>query len=152
MDWSDEAVLLTVRRHGEGSALVTALTGEHGRHAGLVRGAGMAPVDTGDFHPVPEHLRHGRAKLAGVLRYVIAAAPDQTYTCHELFARDDLVAARTTWAGHLTGEYLGVQGNGKAFAVGQHHTFRVRNGRFVDHWAVRDDLSLFRQVGLPAPS
>lgn len=38
MDWSDEGIVLTARPHGETSAVVTLLTREHGRHAGLVRG------------------------------------------------------------------------------------------------------------------
>jgi DNA repair protein RecO (recombination protein O) len=38
MEWSDDAVVLSARRQGEDSALVMLLTGEHGRHAGLVRG------------------------------------------------------------------------------------------------------------------
>ncbi len=38
MDWSDEGIVLGARRHGEGAAIVTLLTREHGRHAGLVRG------------------------------------------------------------------------------------------------------------------
>lgn len=36
MEWHDEGVLLSVRPFGERDALVTALTFEHGRHAGLV--------------------------------------------------------------------------------------------------------------------
>lgn len=38
MRWSDEALVLSVRRHGESSLLVHLLTRERGRHAGLVRG------------------------------------------------------------------------------------------------------------------
>ena len=38
MDWRDEGILLWVRRHGESSVIVEALTREHGRHAGLIRG------------------------------------------------------------------------------------------------------------------
>ncbi len=38
MDWRDHGILLTVRRHGESSALIEVFTAEHGRHAGLVRG------------------------------------------------------------------------------------------------------------------
>jgi DNA repair protein RecO (recombination protein O) len=38
MNWSDEGYVLSVRRHGEASAIVNLLTREHGRHAGLVRG------------------------------------------------------------------------------------------------------------------
>ena len=40
MEWSDDAIVLSVRAHGESSAIVDALTREHGRHAGLVRGGG----------------------------------------------------------------------------------------------------------------
>ncbi|MEX2455359.1 MAG: DNA repair protein RecO [Rhodospirillaceae bacterium] len=38
MDWSDEGLVLSGRKHGEHAAIVTLLTREHGRHAGLVRG------------------------------------------------------------------------------------------------------------------
>jgi DNA repair protein RecO (recombination protein O) len=38
MEWRDEAVILGVRRHGEGSVIVEVMTPAHGRHMGLVRG------------------------------------------------------------------------------------------------------------------
>ncbi len=38
MEWSDDAIVLCVRAHGESAAILDALTREHGRHAGLVRG------------------------------------------------------------------------------------------------------------------
>lgn len=47
MDWRDEGVLLTVRKHGESAAIINVFTAAHGRHAGVVRGGGsrrMAPV------------------------------------------------------------------------------------------------------------
>jgi DNA repair protein RecO (recombination protein O) len=40
MDWRDEGLLLSVRRHGESSAIIEVLTAGHGRHAGLVHGGG----------------------------------------------------------------------------------------------------------------
>ncbi len=39
MEWTDRAIVLVVRPHGESSAIVEVLTPEHGRHAGLVRSA-----------------------------------------------------------------------------------------------------------------
>ena len=39
MEWTDEGIMLGVRRHGESSAIVELLTREHGRHLGLVRGS-----------------------------------------------------------------------------------------------------------------
>ena len=47
MEWTDEGIILGVRRHGEGSVIAELLTREHGRHLGLVRGgtsARMRPV------------------------------------------------------------------------------------------------------------
>jgi len=38
MEWRDEGVILSVRRHGETSAIAEILTAEHGRTMGLVRG------------------------------------------------------------------------------------------------------------------
>jgi DNA repair protein RecO (recombination protein O) len=38
MQWTDDAIVLSARKYGEGGAVVHVLTPEHGRHAGLVRG------------------------------------------------------------------------------------------------------------------
>jgi DNA repair protein RecO (recombination protein O) len=39
MEWADEGLVLSARRHGENGAIVNLLTREHGRHSGLARGA-----------------------------------------------------------------------------------------------------------------
>ena len=47
MEWTDQGFIIGVRRHGESSAIIEAMTREHGRHLGLVRGgrsARMRPV------------------------------------------------------------------------------------------------------------
>jgi DNA repair protein RecO (recombination protein O) len=38
MQWTDEGIVLGVKRHGEASAILELMTREHGRHLGLVRG------------------------------------------------------------------------------------------------------------------
>ncbi len=38
MEWRGEAILLSVRRHGESSAIIEVFTEEKGRHTGVVRG------------------------------------------------------------------------------------------------------------------
>lgn len=38
MDWRDEGILISARRHGESSAIIEVFTANHGRHAGVVRG------------------------------------------------------------------------------------------------------------------
>ena len=47
MEWRDQGVLLTMRRHGESSAIIDVFTETHGRHSGVVRGGAsrkMAPI------------------------------------------------------------------------------------------------------------
>jgi DNA repair protein RecO (recombination protein O) len=47
MEWRDQGILLSSRRHGETSAIIDVFTPGHGRHAGIVRGGAsrrMAPV------------------------------------------------------------------------------------------------------------
>jgi len=47
MEWRDQGALLSVRQHGETSAIIEVFTAEHGRHAGVVRGGAgrkIAPV------------------------------------------------------------------------------------------------------------
>lgn len=38
MDWREDGLVLTRRRHGENAAIVEVFTQNHGRHAGIVRG------------------------------------------------------------------------------------------------------------------
>jgi DNA repair protein RecO (recombination protein O) len=47
MEWTDDGVVLGIRRHGEANAILELMTREHGRHLGLVRGGAgsrMRPV------------------------------------------------------------------------------------------------------------
>jgi DNA repair protein RecO (recombination protein O) len=47
MEWTDEGIVLGVRRHGEANAILEVMTHGHGRHLGLVRGGAgtrMRPV------------------------------------------------------------------------------------------------------------
>ncbi|MBN9061896.1 MAG: DNA repair protein RecO [Rhizobiales bacterium 65-9] len=47
MEWTDDAIVIGVRRHGESSVILEAMTPARGRHAGLVRGgrsAKMQPI------------------------------------------------------------------------------------------------------------
>jgi len=44
MDWRDEGILLSVRRHGETAAIIDVFTPEHGRHAGVVCGGSSRKI------------------------------------------------------------------------------------------------------------
>lgn len=66
MEWTDDAIILSARKHGESSVIVEALTRHHGRHAGLVRG-GAGRRMRGVLEPGNEVNLRWRARLAGHL-------------------------------------------------------------------------------------
>jgi DNA repair protein RecO (recombination protein O) len=74
IEWSDEGIVLSARRHGESAAIVSLLTRGHGRHVGLVRGGGGRRA-RGLYEPgnrvtaawrarLAEHLGHYACELA----------------------------------------------------------------------------------------
>ncbi|MGF1625210.1 MAG: DNA repair protein RecO [Alphaproteobacteria bacterium] len=76
MEWHDDAIILSVRPHGETSLLVGLLSRTHGRHAGLARGA-AGPRRRGDFQPGNQAAAKWRARLAehlGTLTCEVSAA------------------------------------------------------------------------------
>jgi DNA repair protein RecO (recombination protein O) len=63
MEWSDDAIILSVRPHGETSVIVEALSHTHGRHLGLVRG-GDSRRSRPTLQPGNGVHLHWRARLA----------------------------------------------------------------------------------------
>lgn len=93
MQWSDKAIIIGVRRHGETSVVAEVMTFEHGRHLGLVRGGrsrSMQPVlqpgneveltwrarldeHLGEFKMEPVRLRAARLMEAATSVYGVQA-------------------------------------------------------------------------------
>jgi steroid delta-isomerase-like uncharacterized protein len=93
--------------------------------------------------PGPEAIR----TAATVLR---TAFPDLHFTIEELVAEGELVAGRLTMRGTHKGPLLGILPTGHAVEQAQMHFLRFRDGKAVEHWAVRDDAGLLRQLGVSA--
>ena len=52
-----------------------------------------------------------------------------------------------TFHGRHTGQFLGRAPTNQPVAFRQVHIVRFQDGKVVEHWAVRDDLGLGRQLG-----
>ena len=61
-------------------------------------------------------------------------------------AEGDKVVLRCIHSGVHTGTFFGVPATGRSFAYKQMHIIRVAEGKGVEHWAVRDDATLMRQL------
>ncbi|NCO20529.1 MAG: DNA repair protein RecO [Rhodobacterales bacterium] len=89
MDWRDQGVVLSVRRHGENAAIIEVFTAAHGRHAGVVRGGAgrkMSPI----LQPGAQLDLTWRARLEDHLG---------AFTVEPLVSRAGLMAERLPLAG-----------------------------------------------------
>ena len=82
------------------------------------------------------------------------AFPDVHYTIEEMVAEGDMVSCRLIMNGTHQGSFMGIAPTGRSVRQqAQIHLVRFRNGKAIEHWAVRDDLGLMRQLGvIPAPA
>jgi predicted ester cyclase len=124
--------------------------------------AGDVAASAGTF--AEEALNHGmrvpRAGVEAVLRSLRTAMPDLHMEIIETVSDGEVVACRLT----LTGTHQGtpelpfVQGgvfamvepSGQRIEMAQIHWYRVRDNQIIEHWAVRDDLTMARQLGVVA--
>ena len=68
-EWQTDAIIISVRPHGESNAVVSLLTAEYGRHAGLVRG-GASKKMRGTIQPGNRVRASWRARLSEQLGHM----------------------------------------------------------------------------------
>ncbi len=122
------------------------------------RDLGVAPEITS-----PDYVEHGVAAmrtareetapdpvegLRNTVRWLTAAFPDLHITVDDLVAEGDKVFAYITMRGTHEGEFQGSAPTGRSFEARAMHLFRVRDGKAVEHWAVREDLPMLLQLGM----
>ena len=77
---------------------------------------------------------------------------ERRFEIHQVITEGDTVVVHCTFHGRHTGHFLGLAPTNQPVALRQVHIVRFQDGKAVEHWAVRDDLGLGRQLGLfPGP-
>ena len=97
-------------------------------------------------HEAPAGTPPGLGAITMFMSILNEAFSDQRWDIHDVLAEGDKVVIRCTHTGRHTGSFFGVPATGRRFAYKQMHIIRIRNGKGVEHWAVRDDASLMRQL------
>lgn len=101
------------------------------------------------YHAAAPERQHGVENIKAVLGFSLGAQPDQRWVEQHLVADGDLVVVYGRREG--TWQAPGFRGvptpeSGKV-SVELAHMFRLRDGKIVEHWAVRDDLGMLQQLG-----
>ena len=99
----------------------------------------------------------GREGFLRVFEDIYRTFPDWTIAVDDIAVEGDDVVVRCRVSGtHLGvgqlpingGKLVGVAPTRKRFEVEHIHWHKLRDGRFVDHYAVRNDLKMMSQLGL----
>ena len=103
----------------------------------------------GDTEPGPVN---GPEHLKDTMRWLTGQYPDVRMNIEALVAEGDMVVARVLSYGTNPGRLNGVfRPTGKCFSARQTHWFRVADGKLVEHWATREDLTAMLQLGVVKP-
>jgi predicted ester cyclase len=98
-------------------------------------------------HDAPPGAPQGLEGMVLSMRTLAAAFSDRRWEIHQAVADGDTVVLHCTFSGRHTGPFMGLAPSDRPFAYRQAHIIRFRDGKGIEHWAVRDDLSFLRQVG-----
>jgi steroid delta-isomerase-like uncharacterized protein len=91
------------------------------------------------------------AGFEGVKRTMLWLATvfaDQRWEIHEVIGEGDTVVVHCTHHGRHVGDLMGLPPTGRVVAYEYVHFLRFRDGKAIEHWSVRDDMTLMRQLGV----
>ncbi|NQX27735.1 ester cyclase [Microbacteriaceae bacterium VKM Ac-2854] len=110
--------------------------------------AALIAAVTEDFvnHDAPPGTPPGPAGLITSMHALARAFTEQQWTVHQVIAEGDTAVVFCTHSGRHTGPFFGLPASGRRFAYRQMHLIRLVGGKGAEHWAVRDDASLMRQL------
>lgn len=116
----------------------------------LDRIRGLVTDDFVDHGAPPGLVPPGPDGYIATLRFVTEVLQVR-YEVHDVVADGDHVAIRATGHGVHASDHLGFPATGRPYAMASMHLYRGVDGRLVEHWGVRDELSVLFQVGALAP-
>ena len=99
-------------------------------------------------HAASADSNRGPESMRASVAWARNAFPDLHFEIEELVAEGDIVAGRLTVSGTHDGSLMGEPPTGRSVRNDHMHFVRFRDGKAVEHWGVREDLGMMRQLGL----
>ena len=109
------------------------------------------------FHDIvdPSFINHTAAPgvspgpdgLVEVIVHIFRKAfPDLRVEIYEQVAEGDLVVTRKTFFATHSGSFMGIEATGNPVRIDTIDIVRLRDGKYVEHWAARDMLRVLQQL------
>src|SRR5271170_2699043 len=101
----------------------------------------------------PEYNNHnayvqpGPAGVKAFFRHYLDAFPDTKVVMEDVIEEDDRVSARFTYNGTFSKPFMGYRPNSAAVQLRSIDIWRVKDGKFVEHWDELNLLEVFQKIG-----
>ena len=93
----------------------------------------------------------GFGAIAGTMHWLARVFADRQWEIHRIATDGDVAMMFCTFRARQVGDLPGLPATGRTFAVHQVQIVRFSGGKGVEHWGVRDDVAMQRQLaGAPA--
>jgi predicted ester cyclase len=126
---------------------------EEGLNRGILAVADELTASDFFNHEAPPGMNRGPESMRQLITVLRTAFPDLHFTIEELIAEGDTVAGRLTMKGTHDGPLMGMPPTGRQVRQAHMHFVRFRDGKAIEHWGVRDDMGIMRQLGVaPQPT
>ncbi len=99
-------------------------------------------------HEAPPGKNRGPESMRGTVIMLSTAFPDLHFTIEDLVAEGDMVVGRVVMSGTHQGVFQGMPPTGRSFRQESMHIVHFRDGKAIEHRAVRDDLGMMQQLGV----
>jgi predicted ester cyclase len=98
-------------------------------------------------HTSPPGMEPGVGQAIALRGFLQSAFSDIRYELLDVVDDGERVATRTRISAIHTGDGLGFPATRKPFTAEQMHFLRFADGKMIEHWGVRDDAGMMRQIG-----
>jgi predicted ester cyclase len=98
-------------------------------------------------HQPPAGAPPGLDGMIQAMGWVKQGFSERRFEVHQVIAEGDTVVVHCTLHGRHTGQFMGLAPTNQSVAFRQVHIVRFQEGKVAEHWVVRDDLGLGRQLG-----
>jgi predicted ester cyclase len=99
-------------------------------------------------HQAPPDEPQGLEGAVRAMRWLGRVFSDQRWEINQVVGEADTVVIYATHHARHTGDLMGIPPTGREVAYDYVHIVRFEAGKVVEHWGVRDDMTLMRQLGV----
>jgi predicted ester cyclase len=116
--------------------------------SGDVDGLAEVLAEDGIDHGARPEEPQGLAGAQQTMLWLRSVFSEQRWEIRQVVGEGDIVVVYCTLHGRHTGDLMGIPPTNREVAQDYVHIVRFRDGKVVEHWGVRDDMGLMRQLGV----